>query len=403
MKTLYLHIGMPKTGTSSIQKFLLSNHLILEQHGYVFPKLPYQYPFIYQNRNAYFMIGKQYNEDDSRNRVLEKEILKKGMETVYSYFEKYDNIILSEETLWRAFRTHRYLFPYLRKHAKNHGYRIQIIVYLRRQDEYQISLWKQNVKHPKTAQTLPFEERLNEVMTKEPFTLQYADTLDEISDIFGRDNLIVRRYDRSFWKNESIVDDFLDCIGLTHTAEYIDLPREINTSLSENMAQIKRIINKEQSFSKEENAFLLQFMRDLSPESEKQYPCSMLSADETRAFLAQFTEGNDRVAKEYLHDEKPLFSTEINELEKWNPDNPYMIEDLIRFFSAVSMNLRRENNRLQDELIRTRTDLKRLNEEISDLRTVVKNEQRLFRLFKYKLKHPFRAILNRIFHRSNDS
>lgn len=400
MKTLYLHIGMPKTGTSSIQKFLLKNRSALKQHGYCFPKLPYQYPFTFQNRNGYFLIGKQYNEDGSRNQALEKEYLKEGMAKICDYFETYDHVILSEETLWRAFRTHSYLFPYLKKHAKNHGYQIRIIVYLRRQDEYQLSLWKQNVKHPKTAQTLPFELRLKQVLTEEPLTLQYASTLDEIADIFGKDSLIVRRFERCYWKNGSIIDDFLDCIGLEHTEEYKELPRDINPSLSENMAQIKRFINKDQTFSTEENAYLVQFLRALSPESSALYPCSMLSVDETRALLDQFAEENARVANDYIGDGKPLFSNEIKELPKWDADNPYMTEDLVRFFSAVCVNLHRENELLNVQLAETQKELAQLKKELTTLDTTVRNEQSLLRSFRYKLKHPFRALWNRMFHRN---
>ena len=34
MKKLYIHIGLPKTATSSIQNFLFENRQLLNQHGY---------------------------------------------------------------------------------------------------------------------------------------------------------------------------------------------------------------------------------------------------------------------------------------------------------------------------------------------------------------------------------
>ena len=38
MKTLYLHIGVHKTGSTSIQDFLFKNANLLENQGYFYPK-----------------------------------------------------------------------------------------------------------------------------------------------------------------------------------------------------------------------------------------------------------------------------------------------------------------------------------------------------------------------------
>lgn len=35
--TCYVHIGLPKTGTTSIQEFLFANHAQLKQQGYLYP------------------------------------------------------------------------------------------------------------------------------------------------------------------------------------------------------------------------------------------------------------------------------------------------------------------------------------------------------------------------------
>ena len=97
MKTLFLHIGIPKTGTSSIQKFFLQNPEALARQGYCFPKLPHKYPYVYNNRNAHFMVGKLYNADGTRNKKLENQYLQDGLTNGLLSFEQFDNVIFSEE------------------------------------------------------------------------------------------------------------------------------------------------------------------------------------------------------------------------------------------------------------------------------------------------------------------
>src|SRR4051794_21843291 len=36
-KPVFLHIGMPKTGTSSIQQYLRNNRSVLKRHGFIVP------------------------------------------------------------------------------------------------------------------------------------------------------------------------------------------------------------------------------------------------------------------------------------------------------------------------------------------------------------------------------
>lgn len=375
MKTLYLHIGTPKTGTTSIQRFLLQNRKVLKKYGYCFPKFPYKYRHVYNNRNGHFLVGKCYYPDRSRNHKLEQFRFNEGMSHVRKCFEKNDNVILTEETLWRCLYTRNQLAKDIKAHADAHKYCVKIIVYLRRQDAFLISFWKQKVKHIKSAMVQTFEERLREALENERYLFEYASRLDELASIFGKDNLIVRRYQSDSWENGSLIDDFLHCIGLEHTEDFLNPPSDYNPSLSENMAYMKRIINSESSFSKKERSYLGYTMRELSAASTTSYSCSMLSVSETRALLEQFADENDRVAMDYCKDNQPLFTDYINDVPKWQPDNPHMQEDMIRFFSTAIINLHRENEMLRLEL---------------------KKEQALFRMFKEKLKHPFRTLINRI-------
>ncbi len=396
MKTLYLHLGMAKTGTKSIQHFMLHNRRVLNEKGYQFPNSPYTYPLVDSCRNAHFMLGHQYNEDGARDRNRERECLVGGMAEIYAQFEKYDNIVLSEEGLWRGHGNHKKLFPYLAKHARNHDYTIKIVVYLRRQDDYVMSLWNQYVKHPRSQEMLPFDEYLEKFQKNAPHVLSYASTLDGIAECFGKENIIVRRFDRNFWKNGSLADDFLDCIGIERTDEFEDLPREANTGLSANMAEIKRVINHDKTFSEYENYYFSSLARSLSEESSARYPSCMMSVQERRAMLEKYSEENARTAAEYIGDGHPLFSDEIKDLPKWEPDNRFMQDDIIRLYASAVTDLRRRDEEASAEIESLKREAAALKKEIAGLRETLQNEQRLFRSFKDKVKHPLHALFSKM-------
>lgn len=386
MKTLYLHIGTPKTGTSSIQEFMCQNREVLKKHGYCYPELLRRDPGTSMNRNGHFLVHVVYSEDGTRDKALEEEIKQEGLEQVAECFKQVDNVVLSDEGIWRRLPGHAYakVLPDLKEEADRRGYQVKIIVYLRRQDEYLISNWNQMVKH-RMRSTLTADERIWHVVNKEPGVVKYATQLDSMAKIFGKENLIVRRFDSGDWVNGDIIEDFMNCIGLSVTEEYQPLEKNANTGLQGNTTEMKRIINKDTTFTGEEVSYLGSILRSLSYEAGKRYPSSALSQEEIRKLLEIFKEENDRAAEEYMQDGKPMFSDEIKDLPKWQADNPYMQEDMIRFFSAVAIDLRRENRELRDE--------------IKELRAAMKEERKNLSTFKYKLHHPLRTIWNRLFHR----
>ena len=55
MAKAYLHIGTPKTGTTSLQRFLSANSRLLEESGFLFPKFGFSYPNVSSYRNGYFI------------------------------------------------------------------------------------------------------------------------------------------------------------------------------------------------------------------------------------------------------------------------------------------------------------------------------------------------------------
>ena len=148
MKTLYIHIGTPKTGSTAIQFFCTENREILKKKGYCYPDFPYRYKGKSKRRNGVFLVGK-YRDENGEWRVEEEEkIFSEGMSKIKELFKSFDNVILSDEGIWLATKSRKKeLWKKLQKEAKSNDFEIKIIVYLRRQDEYAESNWNQRIKH----------------------------------------------------------------------------------------------------------------------------------------------------------------------------------------------------------------------------------------------------------------
>lgn len=92
MKTAYIHIGTPKTGTTSIQKFLYKNKSILLYNNFLYPES--------------FILNKEYDPqhwdlsilcNNYKDSIVDKKImlLKKEINT-----SCVDNILISSEAFW---------------------------------------------------------------------------------------------------------------------------------------------------------------------------------------------------------------------------------------------------------------------------------------------------------------
>ena len=63
MPTLYIHMGTPKTATTSIQMFCVENQERFREEGFSYPLLDFVYPHVFQRRNGHFLVGRVYKPD----------------------------------------------------------------------------------------------------------------------------------------------------------------------------------------------------------------------------------------------------------------------------------------------------------------------------------------------------
>lgn len=371
MKTLYLHIGTPKTGTTSIQHFCYDNMDKLSEKGYYYPILPFTYENKGKYRNGLFLEAIYYDKEGNRQIEQEKENFNLGLKTIEEYFNTYDNILLSDEGIWTACfnrKRGKPLLYELYKNSKTVGYQIKIIVYLRRQDDFLVSWYNQLIKHNITNKNIlswnEYFQNYNKYVQ-----LDYLKCLKKLKNIFGMENIIVRRFDKKYFKGGSLISDFLDIFDLElNSSFYIDDNYEkFNTKMSENACEIKRIINNTTEMNINEIRKFEWILREFSPISEEKYPCSMLSEEESCELMQLYELTNRKIAKRYIGDGQPLFSDKKKIKEKWKKNNIYMIDDVIRF-SCMST-------------LCTMRMIEERDGEIQNLNNII--------------KHPFRSILRK--------
>lgn len=352
-KTLYIHVGTQKTGTTAIQGFLTDNREILREKGYAYPIFPYYYPRVSEERNAHFLVGRILDENGNRCKDIEQKNYREAMDYIVKLFEEVDYVVLSDEHIWQStLRDYPFLWDDLKKESEKAGFRIKIIVYLRRQDDYAASLWNQIIKTAirKDRHTQTFDE----FIAKPPryIQLDYYKKLESIAAVLGKDNIVVRVFERERFYGGSVYADFLKSIGLELTDDFQIFYNEKNGGLTGNTHEIKRILNSLPELADgEANNMLRNILLECADISAKEYPTMMYSEEQAKEFLAKYSESNQRILKEYLHEEgTELFSAKIKELPKWEKDNPHMQDDLIRFVGMVAIHFWNENKKRKAEI-----------------------------------------------------
>ena len=348
MKILFLHIGTSKTATSSIQAFCAMNRPVLESKGFCYPHTIYSYPVTSDNRNAHFMVGKITDGEGKRDRKEEERLFSLGMDEIHRCFEKYDNVVMSEENIWLySATTHKKLWNKLKVDAAACGYTIKIIVYLRRQDALLSSRWNQMARRGSSMPT--WSEYIREAPLKLNMLLDYAANLSRIAGFFEKENIIVRRFDRDSFFGGTIYADFFHCLGLEITDEYEELEADLNFSLKGNTFEIMRIMNTTPVLNKYNNLYWRKLVGMCSEESERNYKNSMFSKKEAETLLEHYRESNERVATDFIGDGKPLFCYDVEDLPKWEKKNEHMLDDVIRVFTVIAYDLKERMDVLEKE------------------------------------------------------
>ncbi len=232
---LLIHIGMPKTGTSSLQKFMALNNEVLKKNGWNYPDTGGCFGNVgiwesdrYKNDGFLSYVKANILHEEESGAALEK-----FHERVQSSLKLYDTI-LSDEGIWLE-----YGLEYI-EYLKDKYPDLILIAYLRRQDFVLESWYGQKIREDSCHETGCFEEWVRREMDREEGSLfyRYYDRLMEFEKIIPRENIIVRTYMER--QNFNLCKDFLSILNLENKFNEFHEIRQINCSMSMVDTEVKR-------------------------------------------------------------------------------------------------------------------------------------------------------------------
>ena len=395
MKTLYLHIGTSKTGTTTIQTYCGINREQLKSKGVLFPIMPYHYDRITKNRNGHFLYATIY-ENGVRNKEKEKQVLKQELDYIVDCFKDYDNVLLSEESIWWATATRRKgLWKYLQEHSQQNNYQVKIIVYLRRQDQFMMSRYNQILKTDTGGGTQRFYEYFKDMNGKYKCVMNYRQRLDYMAKFFPKENIVVKRFDRSYFYNGDLNADFLHILGVEIDDTFAELPKDENLGISVQSGELKRVLNRLGSMTFAENQKLLQMLNEcevLLPKRE----VSIMTTEHIEKFMKKFIDDNESIAVDYIGDGKPMFNYDYKQKPVWSYEDKNYHEEVILFFAKAIDSVYKENIQLKKENERLNNNIEKINKQIENINQKLNKEKSYSRETRYLLKHPIKSFYNKV-------
>lgn len=324
MKKLILHIGTPKTGTSALQRFCQENAAALEEQGFAYPDPGGRWLRVHPSRNGQFLVQ---IAEAAGNRAASEQVA----ESVRRFNEVANSadgqtVILSDEGLWQAGAINEGGWRHIYLTCRDAGFEaIQVVVYLRRQDELVEQTWKQHIKGARRSRV-----RLTKMLERSNLQAkcEYDAILRELEGVFGRASITVRLYDRSLLKNGDVVDDFFETVGAHVTDAMVRPGTTVNAGISNNLTIIKRLANLSGAYRETDN-FLEPAAQAVSERRREKGEPSMLSPAYRHEIIERYREGNAAIARRYLgRTDGVLFAPKPTDDDPaWEPQTAQMGQD----------------------------------------------------------------------------
>lgn len=319
---LWLHIGMPKTGTTAVQKFLSKNYAELRSAGL-----------------NYMVAGRKRPDGPGRVASSHNQIgfdLTKGgpnavnyrnaINTEYAENEGATCIVSSEVFFSTRHKELAALYQDIPSKEK------RILLYCRRYDDYFEAEYKQHSKNGKvkTGATQHIKARLA-AMKENPERFNFSGRVSSISEAFTDVEIVPVIYDRKSLVNGNLVDDLLERVGAKCPS---GLSTEINSnpSLSRIASEAFGIVS---DVMGRHNSRRLRRLVDEEPALQRKH--DVLEIDERNFVNEVLAKSDEEFRKKFFPERSSLFSerTPTDVMKSYRRDTPQDVEDMKAAMSQI--------------------------------------------------------------------
>ncbi len=336
---IILHIGQHKTGSTTLQNALYRQKNDLLQKGYVYNVIE---PWL-----KHTQLCNLFKEDPALAIKNLHQDIKKYEKTAHTY-------IISDEVFYVQPHNHcNGSWEYLKKinqkqyieEKKNYihtvfeacrGSKVKIVLYLRRQDLFADSLYKQLIRGNYFADRFEFLAHIE-------YFMDYFLQCSLWEETFGAENIFVRTYDKSQLVEQDIISDFQEVTGVP---VFKNPEENKNISLKRDIAELKKIYNAytDGSLDNKEILAILNLLSRSFPQAQGGY---IFSPEERLGIIEKFASSNAAVAARYCRRDQLFIDALPYPQEPWRPFPALTQEEtLAAFMSAlqdsVRLNLRHE-------------------------------------------------------------
>lgn len=300
MRKCVLHIGMSKTGTSSLQKFLKLNSSRFSELGVGAVYQPRLIPSCVLDADDGISIFKSLGLTSVPDVKFYQEEKKIQLE---KKFLSHDKVVISSE--WLCGFGKKEILK-LKDYLSNYFDDFQVIVYFRRQDRYAVSLYGLRLTVGETPSsplslTPAYKKRMD-----------YLSVLKAWSDAFGYDAVKPRIFSSSEFVDGDLYSDFLHACQIESSPSY-EIPEKSNESMSKAAQEfLLRLNSHEPRFlngqpNKRKDLVIKLLKENFKGKGKKP---SMAQAKE---FMSQYEEVNAHICSQYFPSRKHLFDEDYSD------------------------------------------------------------------------------------------